>query len=312
MKGEGRPASASVLEIKALLYFMAVVEQGSFTRAAKQRGVTQPALSFHISELEAELGVELLERTREGARATVFGQMLYEQSLPIIRKIVGLANGVDTAGVVRLGLPPALCDRLLPEVLDEFFATYPRVSVEVREGFGAALNRDIEAGLLDFAIGGWSADSAALRLEFAYEEDLFLVSSEPVGGVSRTSCRLDEVSDLHLICVSETHPLGALIASHIARGNIRPARTVVIDGFAALRIVLRSSWSAILPRSAVEALRGQDRINTYQVEFPRINYQVYGISNSKIPLRPPARFLKEKLVAALSQAGMGRVSERSP
>lgn len=304
------------LEIKALLYFMAVVEQGSFTRAAKQRGVTQPALSFHISELEDELGMALLERTREGARATVYGQMLYDESLPIVRNLVGAVEQIATdgdttaVGVVRLGLPPALCQHLLPPILDDFYRQYPQTLLEVREGFSSALSSDVEAGVLDFAVGGWTPANAGLRLEFAYEEDLHLVSGGEVAGLPGTACRLDEIPDLHLARVAQSNPLGALIASHIARGDIRPARTMVLDGIASAGAVLKSHWASIIPTSALRAIGPQNIAFVHPIEFPRISYQVYGISNSKVPLRPAAQLFKDKLVEGLAAAGMGRLSVR--
>lgn len=309
------------MEVKSLLYFMAVVEQGSFTRAAKQRGVTQPALSVHISELEDELGVELLERSHEGTRPTFYGQMLYDRTLPVIRNIVGAVEHIGAIGhagqraIVRLGMPPALCQYILPGVLDQFFEEWPGVSVEVREGFSADLSGDVEAGVLDLAIGGWTPANVGLRQEFAYQEDLHLVSGSAIAGPSGEPCRLDDIPGLQLCCVAENHPLGALVRSHIVRGNIRPERTAVIDGMGAGVFALSPSWAGIVPTSAARALTGQaasagKALYVYPIEFPRVSYQVYGISNSKVPLRPPAFRLKEMIVGALAASDLGRLSVR--
>lgn len=309
------------MEVKSLLYFMAVVEQGSFTRAAKQRGVTQPALSVHISELEDELGVELLERSHEGARPTVFGKMLYDRTLPVIRNIVGTVEHIAALGdrdqrtVVRLGMPPALCQYILPGVLDQFFQECPGVDVEVHEGFSAALSKDVEAGTLDLAIGGWTPANVGLRQEFAYQEDLHLVSGHPIAGPSGGSCRLDDLPGLQLCCIAVDHPLGALIQSHVIRGNIRPERTAIVDGMGSAALMLSTSWAGIAPTSAARALAALAdsagrKLFVYAIEFPQMSYQVYGISNSKVPLRPPAFRLNEMIVEALSASDLGRLSVR--
>lgn len=300
---------------------MAVVEQGSFTKAAKQRGVTQPALSVHISELEDELGVELLERSHEGARPTVYGQMLYDRSLPVIRNVVGAVEQIgaigdaDQSSVIHLGMPPALCQHILPGVLDQFYTEWPGVSVEVREGFSAALSTAVEAGLLDLAIGGWTPANVGLRQEFAYQEDLHLVSGRPLAGPSGDPCRLDDIPGLQLCCIGEHHPLGALIQSHIVRGNIRPERIAVIDGMGLGVLMSSTAWAGIAPTSATRALsaladRAGRTLYVYPIDFPRMSYQVYGISNSKVPLRAPAFRLKQLIVDALAASDLGRLSVR--
>lgn len=309
------------MEVRSLLYFMAVVEQGSFTRAARQHGVTQPALSVHISELEDELGVELLERSREGAKTTFYGQMLYDRTLPVIRDIVGAVEQIGAIGhadqqaTVRFGMPPALCRYILPAVLDKFFSEWPSVSLDIREGFSASLSTDVEAGLLDFAVGGWAPANVGLRQEFAYQEDVFLVSGHPIAGKAQEPCRLDDIPGLQLSCIAETHPLGALIQSHIVRGNIRPERKTIIDGMGVGELMLSTAWAGIAPKSAARALADQAKsvgreLYVYPIEFPLISYQVYGISNSKVPLRPPAFRLKELIVDALGKSDLGQLSVR--
>ena len=310
MLGRGRH-----LEIKALLYFMTVTEQGSFTRAAKQRGVTQPALSFQISQLEDQLGVQLFERTRDGVQLTIYGRVLYDRVLPIVRDLVGLAGSLSDRSAhksrtpVRFGMPPPLSQMLLPTVIKAFLDDHPDIPLELREDFSTALREEVEAGTLDFAIGSWRPDNKGLILEFSYEEDLYLISREDIAGPSGTPCRMDDIPNLHLCCVADKHPLGALIASHIANGDILPSRVVVVDGPAIGAQLAQKPWAAIVPETVAAMITARDSGFMHPIVFPTLLYRIYGISNSKVPLRPMASLLKTRIVEALSSHNVGRLVE---
>ena len=93
--------------LRRMAHFLAVAEEGHFGRAAARLGMSQPPLSAQIQALEAELGVELLERTRKGARPTREGEAL----LPVIRRLAEDAKQVEAlARELRAGrqMPMAL------------------------------------------------------------------------------------------------------------------------------------------------------------------------------------------------------------
>ena len=93
------------MNLRQLRYFVKIVERGSFSRAAEDVHVAQPALSQQIAELEQALGVSLLHRSARGVRATAAGDALYAEAVEILRRIERLPGIARSAGGEADGLP---------------------------------------------------------------------------------------------------------------------------------------------------------------------------------------------------------------
>src|SRR5262245_39645879 len=115
---------------------MAVVQAGSMRKAASLLNTTQPAISRTIAELEHTIGVQLLDRTRQGVLPTIYAEALlkrgnaaFDELKQGIRDIEFLAD--PTIGEVRIACPEIVCAGLLPVLLDRLSRRHPRVSVHV-------------------------------------------------------------------------------------------------------------------------------------------------------------------------------------
>jgi DNA-binding transcriptional LysR family regulator len=132
----------------------AVVEGGSFVRAAETLGITQPAVSRAIARLEARIGVRLLDRTTRSVTLTSDGRRLYEETGPLLTSIgdaVTLATGAASVvrGRLRVNMDPYFASVLLASHLGRFLDLYPEISLElitrselgdlVSEGFDLAI-----------------------------------------------------------------------------------------------------------------------------------------------------------------------------
>lgn len=84
------------MEFRQLRYFIAVADTGSFSKAAQNLYVTQPALSQQITKLEYDLGVTLLERNTRSVRLTAAGQDLYQRAIPFLRDMENMVQAVRT------------------------------------------------------------------------------------------------------------------------------------------------------------------------------------------------------------------------
>jgi DNA-binding transcriptional LysR family regulator len=140
--------------LSGISVLIAVVEAGSFIRAAEALGITQPAVSRAIARLEARIGVRLLDRTTRSLTLTAEGRNLYEETSPLLS---GIANAVTHAtgssstvrGRLRVNMDPLISSLLLAPRLGGFLDRYPEVSLElltrpelgdlVAEGFDLAV-----------------------------------------------------------------------------------------------------------------------------------------------------------------------------
>lgn len=142
--------------LRQLRYFQALVEHGSFSRAAQNVHISQPALSIQVRELEASLGGPLVERESRGIALTRLGRDAFEQTLRILDETLLL----ETLGKrfhdgpvrINLGILPTLAPYMLTGILERLDRTSPRVDLAVVEASGENLVPDLLAGRIDAAV----------------------------------------------------------------------------------------------------------------------------------------------------------------
>ncbi len=175
--------------LRQLEYLVALSETRHFRRAAERANTTQPTLSEQLKALEARLGGQLVERSRNNILLTPLG----EQVVEIARRMLTDANEIRTlaasfdkglSGVLRLGLPPTIGPYFLPHVIPELQAHYPDLKLYVREDLPSALTPALEDGQFDLVISLLPTKSADLIAEPLFREPLhFTVGrSHPFAG----------------------------------------------------------------------------------------------------------------------------------
>jgi DNA-binding transcriptional LysR family regulator len=122
--------------LDAMQAFVRVVEKGSFSAVAKERGIGQPAVSKQISALELELGTELIHRTSRSIALTEPGRDFYESALRILDDFENATSRIgrgQTApkGLIRVAVPPTFARLHMVSKLPAFFAAYPDMAIEM-------------------------------------------------------------------------------------------------------------------------------------------------------------------------------------
>jgi len=155
------------MDLRHLSSFVAVAEEGSFTRAARRLYVSQPALSQRIRKLEDELGARLFERRGRDVELTEAGRALLEGAYGMERAIEAAreAAGVGT-GRLRVGFVEYANHAVLPEVLGAFRRLRPDAELEYREGSTAEQVGALREGEIDVGFVGLPLeDSSGLLLQ---------------------------------------------------------------------------------------------------------------------------------------------------
>lgn len=175
------------LDLRQLESFADVAELGSFSAAADRAGLTQPAISQQIRQLERQLGVQLIERTGRRAHLTPAGEDLLVHAHRI-REQVELAldalaphrNG--SAGRLRIGTGATACIHLLPEVLGKIRHDMPGVDITVRTGDTPDILRLLEDNAIDAAVVTLPAGGRSIDTIPVYRDELVAVfpPGEPV------------------------------------------------------------------------------------------------------------------------------------
>ncbi|MEM8812815.1 MAG: LysR family transcriptional regulator [Pseudomonadota bacterium] len=145
------------MNLRDLVYVVAIADHRNFTRAAEAINVSQPALSSQIKKLEAELGVDIFARGKNDIRLTEFGDRLVAAA----RQINDLASRIGEmareyrevdALPLRLGMTPTLAAYLSRYFLDMIAALYPQMRLVIVEEYPVDLAQMVEAQELDAAL----------------------------------------------------------------------------------------------------------------------------------------------------------------
>ena len=144
----------TTVTLKQLRYFDALARELHFGRAADACAVTQPALSMQIHELEQNLGLVLVERTRSGVQLTAKGAEIAARCARVlgdVRDLVAFAQHANRllAGTLRLGVIPSVAPYLLPPLLPLLRDVYPDLELHVRETQTQILTDELLEGKLD-------------------------------------------------------------------------------------------------------------------------------------------------------------------
>lgn len=126
------------MEIRGLRYFVEVVQQNNFSRAADKLCVTQPAISRSIQKLEQELEYTLLIRETDGVKMTDEGEILFNHARQILEQFDrmndALKNRSDPlSGVLKVGLPPVIASTYFADIIMEFSQKFPQVELQIIE-----------------------------------------------------------------------------------------------------------------------------------------------------------------------------------
>lgn len=144
--------------IRQLEYFVAVARASNFRKAAQTLGLSQPALTLQIAELEQLLELQLFDRSRAGTLLTPAGRNL----LPLVRELLEqyeqlgeyaqAGKDPELTGVFRLGVSPTVSPTLLPQVFPVLHERFPQLQLHVRQYAPAELERGLEAGDFDLIL----------------------------------------------------------------------------------------------------------------------------------------------------------------
>lgn len=167
------------ITIRQMEYFETLAEALHFGRAAELAGVSQPALSAQIAEMEERLECRLFERGGRSVRLTEEALVLrprIERVLTEIRDIEAAARRgrAPMQGRFRLGVIPTVAPYLLPRLLPLLKARFPELALELREAVTATLVDETAAGRLDGMIAALPLDHPAIVAEPLFEDRFFL------------------------------------------------------------------------------------------------------------------------------------------
>jgi DNA-binding transcriptional LysR family regulator len=246
------------MNFRQLTCFVAVVDEGSFTRAARAIGIAQPSLSQHIRALEEELNGRLIERLPRGIALTPAGRTLLPEARAAVRAVERGRRGARAAlaleaGELEIATVLSMAVGLLPRYIKVWHERYPDVGIRLQEFRHRSLLEDaVMQGVADFAIGPLPVRAWEGALDvISWEEFVIVVPpSDPLAG--RQSIRLEELADREWVLYHQDHGLAGILDETCRQAGFSPrgsVRTSQAEG--AARLASAGLGPALVPDNIV-------------------------------------------------------------
>lgn len=234
------------LDLDHLQTLCAIIDCGSFTRAAERVHKTQSAVSMQIKRLEDRLGVTLLSREGRSVALTPEGEQIYARARRMLRlnaEMLDLFSGEELSGTIHFGVPDDYAVKLLPAILSSFQRSHPRIIVDVRCQPSEELLDGMRSGRYDIIV--FTQGTMHAHGELFRTEKMFWVASH--GGRALAS------NPLPLACGQQSCAwrAGAVDALHRAGRDFRIAYTSS-NATAVASAVLADLAVGFLPESALQ------------------------------------------------------------
>jgi predicted ATPase/DNA-binding transcriptional LysR family regulator len=273
--------------------FAAVARTGSFSRAAEELYVSQPAVSKHVASLEAELGARLFDRSRAGVTLTPAGESLADY---VLRAEALLANArralaaEPETGVLALAASGIPGTYLLPEPLAEFHAAFPRIEVDFRLSTSSEALELVRAHRVELAVVGGLDAPAELESEALVEDELVLAGPPALGG---RRLRPRDLAGQTWISREEGSSTRAAVEAARWQLGLHAVRTLELPSWEAVkRAVARGAGITAISRFALELELQAGVLAILDVPRWRVSRTISVIRAREVPLTPPAeRFL---------------------
>ncbi|WP_374517422.1 LysR substrate-binding domain-containing protein [Undibacterium squillarum] len=290
------------MEIRQLRYFVAIVDHGSLSRAARVLHIVQPALTQQIQSLEDELGTQLLHRSAQGMQATEAGKIFYEHAQAILKQISDARSAVtqitdSPSGTVELGIPQSVSAALAFPLLKAVRESYPDITFQLTEELTGNLTEQLRSGRLNLAILFDDGQLSGFHTQPLVEEDMmYITRAGSQFACKRKSIRLEQVVRAPLILPSLQHGVRPRIEQVLREQGMSAEQVIEITSIAILKSALLADMGAtILPVSPLlpEIQRGE--MVAVPVSDATLSRTVSLCSSKNIPLTNSARAVAKRV-----------------
>lgn len=247
------------MELRQLETFVCVARRRSFTRAAEELHLTQPAVTRQIAALEAELKTPLFDRLGKSVPLTAAGEMLLRYAGQILRLTADAREavaevGLGASGRLAVGASTTLATYVLPRVLTRFRAAHPGVEVLIRTGVSAHITGLVLSGGVDLGlVTNEEPTESALVLEPLGEYETVLVLAPEHALASRELVTASELVGQPLLLMEAGTNLRHYVDELFASTGVVLAPTMELDSVETIkRMVEVGLGISLLPRVAVE------------------------------------------------------------
>jgi len=290
------------LNLDQLRSFALVIETGSFSAAADRLGISQPAVSLQVRQLERRLAVRLIERVGKRAKPTPAGMELLRHAQHIetavenaVDALADHASGVT--GRVRLGTGATACLHFLPAVLRTLREQFPALSVVVSTGNTEDQARKVEENSLDLALVTLPAAGRSLAAMPVLQDEFVAIGRASVEPLKARVTPAD-LGALPLVLFEPAANTRKLVDRWFAAGGLQPQPVMELGSVEAMKEMVAAGLGyAIVPGMSMTGRGAHPELKTSRLN-PRMHRTLAVVVRRDKPVNKALRVVLDAIVAA--------------
>lgn len=265
------------LDPRHLEQLSVIVDKGTFQAAATELNMTQPALSRMIATLEARIGMPVFKRTKRPLRLTDIGHELSSQGRVIRSARLRALEFVDLgktgfSGVLKVGAPRFLCERLMTETIASFIEERPEVRIDLIADYYTGLQEQLFQNKIDIILGPAKSSNVVgndLVIEPLFDDQNRVVGREDHPLLNKKEITVQDLSDVIWIAHSERSVLRTDMENALKLLGVKQIRLAFqTEAAGAVLETLRiTDFLTVLPSYAIHASRPSG-LKTLPIDLP--------------------------------------------
>lgn len=249
------------MELQELRYFVQIAKDGSYTKAAAQLYVSQPALSKAMKKLEGELQVPLLDVRKNTVCLTDYGQLLYERSVRLIGEfdsLQGIVRDIKEGhtGSLKIGATPMLSNMFLEKILVGFNKQFPDIRISVTERGNTQLRKMLMEGDLDLMFGIDDTPQNTLEEHLLFTDKMVVCVPEDNPLAKKERLNMDQLRDAAFNFYTPASRLHRMTMELCRRSGYEPNTNFCSSNVdSVMRLTAKGRGICFFPRSYAEFAR---------------------------------------------------------
>lgn len=287
------------LKLHQLRAFVDVARQGSIRAASRLSGLSQPALTKAIQELELALGARLFERRQQGVTLTDIGDNFFKHASLILEELRVAQEDIQqrlglAGGRVNIGVGGSIARTVMPQVINQFHREYPLVKVRIVEGQLVSMVHELRQGELDFTINTYDKNHLDQKLVF---ERLMERDYQVVMRKGHPMAHARTLAELQHCDWTMPTPQGSyyrLLHDLFGERGMAPKIVVTCETFmACTSLVAQSDFVSIISRDVIEDPTHGGQLISLELDEPLPKATFYLIQRKDTALTPMSAYMAQ-------------------
>lgn len=261
------------IDFNELKHFIAVVDYGSFTKAAKNIYVSQSTISKSINKLEKKLKVELLERTTRKVIVTDAGELVYKQGI----KILGATKELDIlisdfmnlpTGDIKIGVPPLIGTLFFANIAQYFGKLNPGITLELVEWGAKRVESLVEEGQIDVGLVVLPVNNDKFNVLPFVEDEFMLFTHKKHPLANEKIIKIEDLREEDFILFTDEFSLHGLVIDHCKRSGFDPKIAYKSSQWDLItELIIAELGVTLFPKSAYSRM-DKDKVSVIPIQSP--------------------------------------------